>query len=529
MKENLSNKWMIFPVIYPITAVLSYYFNNFLESTYQGLLLTFLFTVGILIIFWLFSKLILRDSQKAAVFIFVCSSLFFTFQNIVHILRELSFNCRNISLLRFWHSNLGQFIVFCVILSLFILVFLMVKKINRINSLIIFYLNIFSVILLFTVIINGVSSINRHNDKKDNFEKFWQSEISSLDYSNHNILEEKPDIYYLIFDGFTRSDVLLELYDLDNSAFISDLESRGFYVAADSYSNYTQTRTSLASSLNLRYLDEAAIIVGEDKSFYFPAYYMINNSVVENTLQSYGYNMVSFRSMSRYADFQDWDFYYQPKFIPDYYSQTFISTTAMTVLLNPQLYRWHFDTVNYVMETLPLTAEIDGPKFIFAHILCPHPPFVFDTDGSLKKADRLFTTQDADHFLSSGTVEEYKLGYRDQVMFLQDAIIELVDGIISKSSGPLIIIIQADHGSGMEFSQDGVERSNLKERLGILNAYYFYDQDYEQLYPRISPVNTFRVVFSQYLDIDFPLLEERHFYTNYRNLFDFVRVDHYLD
>ena len=67
---------------------------------------------------------------------------------------------------------------------------------------------------------------------------------------------QAPDVYYLVLDGYSRKDVLAELYEYDNSAFLSDLDTRGFYVAHDSTSNYMQTLHSLASALNFEYLHE---------------------------------------------------------------------------------------------------------------------------------------------------------------------------------------------------------------------------------------------------------------------------------
>ena len=63
------------------------------------------------------------------------------------------------------------------------------------------------------------------------------------------------DIYFVILDGYGRSDVLGDLYGLDNSAFLQQLRRRAFYVAGKSRSNYAQTKLSLASTLNLDYLD----------------------------------------------------------------------------------------------------------------------------------------------------------------------------------------------------------------------------------------------------------------------------------
>ena len=50
----------------------------------------------------------------------------------------------------------------------------------------------------------------------------------------------------MILDGYTRDDVLDEVYGFDNEPFLAGLEDRGFYVARDSYANYPATYLSLA-------------------------------------------------------------------------------------------------------------------------------------------------------------------------------------------------------------------------------------------------------------------------------------------
>lgn len=35
-----------------------------------------------------------------------------------------------------------------------------------------------------------------------------------------------------------------------------------------------------------------------------------------------------------------------------------------------------------ILEKIKLIPDIEVPKFVFAHILIPHPPFIFDADGS---------------------------------------------------------------------------------------------------------------------------------------------------
>ena len=68
--------------------------------------------------------------------------------------------------------------------------------------------------------------------------------------------ETPPDIYYIILDGYGRQDALMEDYGYDNTAFLNFLEEQGFFVADCSRSNYSQTKFSLLTSLNMDFVEE---------------------------------------------------------------------------------------------------------------------------------------------------------------------------------------------------------------------------------------------------------------------------------
>ena len=60
--------------------------------------------------------------------------------------------------------------------------------------------------------------------------------------------------------------------------------------------------------------------------------------------------------------------------------------------------------------------------------------------------------------------------------------------------------------------------------MSILNAYYFSDQKYDKLYPEITPVNTFRVIFDQYFGADLPLLEDKNYFSLWNTPYEFIEV-----
>mgnify|MGYP003492704243 FL=1 len=45
-------------------------------------------------------------------------------------------------------------------------------------------------------------------------------------------------------------------------------------------------------------------------------------------------------------------------------------------------------------------------------------------------------------------------------------------------------------------------------RMSILNAYYVSAAAKKDLYPAITPVNSFRVIFNHYFGTEYPLLED---------------------
>ncbi len=155
----------------------------------------------------------------------------------------------------------------------------------------------------------------------------------------------------------------------------------------------------------------------------------------------------------------------------------------------------HIELVRFNLDALSEIPKIDGPKFVFAHILVPHIPFVFAGDGTLRSDPGFWEGKNA---LPVDANYE-KDGYAGQVEFIDNQVLSIFQEIIANSSTPPIIVIMGDHG----FKQ--IDRNK------ILNAYYFPDGDYSGISETISPVNTFRIIFDRYFGTDFGLLVDRSF------------------
>ena len=88
--------------------------------------------------------------------------------------------------------------------------------------------------------------------------------------------------------------------------------------------------------------------------------------------------------------------------------------------------------VPYTFAKLKQLAERTEPVFVFAHILIPHPPFVFDENGRCKSEKE-----------SAGY--SIKENYVAQIKYANKLMRELVETLLANADDP-IIIIQADEG-----------------------------------------------------------------------------------
>jgi hypothetical protein len=154
-----------------------------------------------------------------------------------------------------------------------------------------------------------------------------------------------------------------------------------------------------------------------------------------------------------------------------------------------------------ILDHLPDVPAFAGPKFTYAHIFVPHIPYVFDPNGQLvTNPDFYSSNQD-----QPVNAEYEKQGYLNQIQFIDKAIVPILHTIISKSMNPPIIILMGDHG---------LEGHN---RYTDLLAYYL-PKGSEKLYPSISPVNSFRLIFDEYFGANYPLLPDLTYYSDTKTL-----------
>lgn len=341
--------------------------------------------------------------------------------------------------------------------------------------------------------------------------------------------ENLPDIYYIIPDSYSASKSLVKYYGYDNSEFENFLTAKGFYIASESASNYPKTFLSLGSSLNMEYFD----YLSENKnsknlSLVDPL--MEDNNVVK-FLKASGYKYYHLGSWwgathtNRNADFNVILENERPVPISQF-DYIVLRSTIIDPLLDKFLPKLtvgdsdkdRMNRANYQFEQLGKLASEPGPKFVFAHIIAPHEPYFYDRNCEFVP-------------IETRKKQKEEIKYINHLVCVNKKLERSVSEILKNSKTPPIIIIQSDEGAPFlaermnpPDSWGKAPLSLLHEKFPVFNAYYLPNGQ-GKLYPTITPVNSFGLVFNEYLGTNFPLLPDKNYIMpDLKHLYDFVDV-----
>jgi hypothetical protein len=333
-----------------------------------------------------------------------------------------------------------------------------------------------------------------------------------------------PDIYFIVMDRYAGPQTLKTMYEFDNWDFLEDLEAKGFSIAGRSAANYPSTAQSMASSLNLQYINFLKDLVGPKSDSWIPLNSLVQNHRVRQFLASMDYRYIHLGSWwgpTSKNNFADQNFVFTP--FPEMLyilcgTSVLQPIFAALGVLDLRYETWRGNRRQF--ENLIKTIDTEGPKFVLAHFLLPHDPYVFDRDGG---------------YIPTGRIRQQaeEVSYIDQLVYTNRMLKKTIDLILSKSETPPVILLQADEGpyprrflqQDKNFDWGEATDAEIDQKMKILNAFYLPGVDRGDLYPSISPVNTFRLIFNLYFKTNLPMLPDESFvYRKYRHPYDLMNI-----
>ena len=492
---------------FPVFFLYSSNINN--VSVYQ-IILPLIISIFSCIFFYLILRLAAYNIKFVKSYfniILILFSILFLYYGHLHLYIHSS---NNFTILLFSKNiNLGshKYLLPIVILS-FLCLFYFLKNISidRVKTK---FFQIVLFLLIFQQLINISFSII--NEKRK----------ISIRNNHFKTTSQYPDIYYIILDAYASDYTLINDFKFNNDSFYDYLLKKNFTLPAYSRSNYPFTRFSLPSSLNYNYLDSLNCSNSDD------LYNKISYNKASEFLISKGYTYIYFNTGFGFKKSNNtYEIGYKQNSILESTSDNsflnlFFSTTLFTLIYNYVSFienDYYRNKVLFAFEKLYDIPKIPNSKFVFLHLILPHPPFIFKKNGTKQKS-----------VPSNLDTIEVKKQYLEQLEFVNEKIKIAIDNIIKNSNRMPIIILQSDHGISYDNSFLIGNKKGIKSRFYILNAIYGPKNITSKFYKGASPVNTFRLIFNNLFNSKFSILKDKSFIVSDNPPYKYLDISYFLN
>jgi len=362
-------------------------------------------------------------------------------------------------------------------------------------------------------------------------EKAVITPILSNKFNNDNL----PNIYYIILDGYGSDSSMKKVLNYDNTNFSKQLEDIGFKVQRRASSNYCRTVFSLSSTLNFNYIQNIIKTnINQENSNL-----LISDNLVSKLLKANGYTYYLFDSgfglknnyeknevLVESNEFSFLDNLYTTSdndVLNSFINNSIICVSKNSFFINLSLKNYAGKVLN-VFNRLPKIAKIVDKKFVFAHIISPHPPYLFDRDGNISE----YGNYDPERH---GKFNWNAKLYIEQLRFINVKTLIAVTEIIKNDKHDKIIIIQGDHGTRTlpETGKLDINQEWVDEEYSILNAIYISKDNESKRFIynnwNYSSVNTFRLIFNEYFQSEFPLLKDNMYHAELKEPYVFKKIN----
>jgi len=446
-------------------------------------------------ILFLLSSLFYRSLFKGALVTNILIFLFYASVPIIHnLLVPISkyyfdFTIAGIRILR-----IKSMLLILVLVTLF----LVHRYATKLKSDFFLKLFIFPLLLFFAIsLAKRTQTVQKSNSTVEQYnnlnQTFRDTVLKQLPQTTKN--KNFPDIYFIILDCYNSQEYYSKMCGFDNTPFLDQLKSRGFHIPVKTHSNYGATLQSLSSILNMNYLPKHIqptpfehMWKNNNVSFFLKKLGYKYLDLYRNSLEQCKNNLKCNRSLWQELKHE------LNLFCFDYYSIGRYFLQAWTPLYQfISFYKESLrQTIKLKLNMLNESTKLQSQKFVYAHFMIPHPPHVFTEDGSPFSPDN-----------SKPELESALYGHVESTKYVNREIIKSIDIILKNSKTPPIIILQGDHGYDYTYG-----KSNWS-KYQILNSYHLPQGGNKKLYPSITPVNSFRIIFNHYFGTKLPLLVDR--------------------
>ncbi len=483
MKEGIKNMFRqpFFLYLLPIFFVLHGFTENYYLVPLEDSLFLVLKYISAIAVFHLILFFLFRNNHRASFFLFVLLVIYYFFGAFHDAMKSLAPGT--------FLTKYGFLLPFILLIIVSAILILRKKRnLSRPAT----YLNTLFLLLIVVDLVGltrKASSYDRQHQLKS-----ISKELSFCDTC------ERPDVYLIVTDEYAGEKTLNDLYNFDNSAFLDQLKKKKFQIIKNSISNYNITPISVASILNLNYIDYKGTDLSDIAMM--PVYNLIDTNILVPFFRFHGYEFMNNSVFTVYG---------QPPLAVQSFTPTNTRIIESQTLINRlmrdlgyHLIEWHIlkktkeDDYTVLKNNKKIIHNIKQqalrrskkPMFSYSHLTMPHSPYYFDRYGK--------PYPPSDVVEGSQWLDDHYLEY---LLYSNGVLNELMDFILKHSERPPVIILVGDHGF-RHYSKKVHEEYDFYN----LNASFLperYQANFKDSLSNISYMRTLlNVLFNQQLPID---------------------------
>ena len=245
------------------------------------------------------------------------------------------------------------------------------------------------------------------------------------------------NVYLILLDGYPRHDSLMDYVGFDNSPFHDALEQRGFDVAERSASHYHSSIQTITTMFQTRPLDELinAEWTGSHEQ-HRQLWHLLNASPVASAYEAAGFTTHSIVPPSPGHVWRAAQVVHDSPWLSDFEAHLVAGGALLLVMPDRAMQRAE------ILDAIDSLEEAAGtsPRFVWAHIMSPHTPYVFTADGGPAEP----CSAECQNHVGPPNA---KLADRltGQIQFLNARILMALDHIIAVDPEATVVVF-SDHG-----------------------------------------------------------------------------------
>ena len=495
----------LIPLLNPL--ILGSFFILFLYANNLGEGIDFFEVISLFLVVSIFSYsvfftsiFIFKNVSKASFYSLVLLFIFYSYGYLYDLLNEITFISE---------FSRHRFLIPLIFTLLLLMIFQLVKKDWRLENFHKIFLITFSTLL----IINTFTIINSDLRKSNPL-------VNNIDINLDQKYKDIPDVYHIVLDMYPTEDILSKRFGFDNSNFINELKSMGFR-KENMKSNYISTMYSIPSTINMTHFYNST---PEQINYMGETHYSFSKSVEAFYAKNIGYEIHEI-STDNIKGFYGY-------FLGDF-SRIFFKTNIIRAIDDSQLKLhklWTNIDQKYFNENINELVNLsknNKPTWVYFYSRPPHPPFIFNEDGSKNLILNPYNEFAED--LSDSWDSEDKLRFIEQLKYVNKTVLESVDKILSNSSNS-IIIIHSDHGihnyTTFNFNENkNMPKEAYEELFSTINFIYSPDKCIKEDQLIKSNINIISTLFRECFKLNIEDKENIQLWNPGSNINEFVIIE----